>query len=133
MFKENIYSRTNSQNGFTLIEVLVASIIVSISLVMVMQLFSSGLKSSRTTCDYTTAVVHARDKMEEFLLDFVSGSGEFEDGFSWSSEIETYNEPEESQVNLMKIKVIVSWPDDARGQRSIELVSLKAISEEEEL
>ncbi|MEN8265157.1 MAG: type II secretion system protein [Nitrospirota bacterium] len=133
MFEKNICSRVNSQNGFTLIEVVVAMIIVSVSLVMVMQLFSSGLKSSRTTCDYTTAVIHARDKMEEFLLDPVSGSGEFEDGFSWSSEIEAYKEPEESLINLMKLKIIVMWPDGAQGQRSIELVSLKAVSEEEEL
>lgn len=133
MFKETINSRLRSQKGFTLLEVLIAFSIVSISMVMVMQLFSSGLKSSRTTCDYTTAVVHAKDRMEAFLLDPVSGSGEFEDGFAWRSEIEAYKEPEESQVNLMKLTVIVSWPDDARGERSIELVSLKAVSEEEEL
>ena len=133
MFEKNICGRVNSQNGFTLIEVVVAMIIVSVSLVMVLRLFSSGLKSSRTTCDYTTAVVHASGKMEEFLLDPVSGSGDFEDGFSWNSEIEAYKEPEEGQVNLMKLKVIVSWPDGAQGQKSIELVSLKAVPEEEEL
>lgn len=133
MFKKNICSRVNSQNGFTLIEVLVAFIIVSISLVMVMQLFSSGLKSSRTTCDYTIAVVHAKDKMEEFLIDPVSGSGEFEDGFSWRSEIEAYKEPDESPVNLMKLKVIVTWPQAGQKQKVVELVSLRAVSEEENL
>ena len=71
--------------------------------------------------------------MEEFLIEPVSGSGEFEDGFTWRSEIEAYKEPEEATVILMKLKVIISWPDGARGERSIELVSLKAISEEEDL
>ncbi len=133
MVEKNIYSRLSSQKGFTLIEVLIAFSIVSISLVMVMQLFSSGLKSSRKTCDYTTAVVHAKDRMEAFLLDPVAGSGEFDDGFTWRSEMEAYKEPEESPVNLMKIIVIVSWPNNVSGERSIELVSLKAVSVEDEL
>ncbi len=131
--KKNVIKRFNSQTGFTLIEVVVALIIVSISLVMVLRLFSSGLKSSRTTCDYTRAVVHAKDKMEELSIDPVQGGGEFEDDFEWRTEIETHKELEESTVNLLKLKVIITWPKAGQGQRSIELVSLKAVSDEEDL
>ena len=131
--KKSIRKRLNSQSGFTLIEVLVAFTIVSICLVMIIQLFSAGLKASKTTCDYTRAVVHAKDRMEELAFDPVQGSGEFEDGFTWQSEVEPYNEPEESLFKLMKIKVIISWPDVGEKQKSIELLSLKAVSNEEEL
>ncbi len=131
--KKNVIKRVNSQTGFTLIEVVVALIIVSVSLVMVMQLFSKGIKSSRATCDYTRAVVHAKDKMEELSLEPVQGGGEFEDGFEWRTEVETHKELEDSTVNLIKLKVIISWPNAAQGQRSIELVSLKVVSDEDDL
>ena len=127
------YKNVHLQKGFTLIEVIIAFMIVSISLVMVMRLFSSGLKASRATCDYTVAVVYAKDKMEELSSDPVEDSGAFEDGFVWRSEVGMYKEPEESQFKLLKIKVIVSWPDTGEKQKSVELVSLKAVSEEEDL
>lgn len=132
MYKDN-YESFHLQTGFTLIEVIIAFMIVSISLVMVMRLFSAGLKASRATCDYTIAVVYAKDKMEELSSDPVEDSGEFEDGFVWRSEVETYKEPEEGPFNLLKFKVIVSWPDTGEKLKSVELVSLKAVSEEQGL
>lgn len=132
MYKDN-YESFHLQTGFTLIEVIIAFMIVSISLVMVMRLFSAGLKASRATCDYTIAVVYAKDKMEELSSDPVEDSGEFEDGFVWRSEVGMYKEPEESQFKLLIFKVIVSWPDTGEKQKSVELVSLKAVSEEEDL
>ena len=113
--------------GFTLIEVIVAMAIVGISLVMIMQLFSGGLRASRTSCDYTRAVVHAKNTMEELSYDPVPGSGNFDDGFNWTTEIEAYEEPEESSYKLLKLKVIISWDDALRKPKSIQLVSLKTL------
>ena len=113
--------------GFTLIEVIVAMAIVGISLVMIMQLFSGGLRASRTSCDYTRAVVHAKNTMEELSYDPVPGSGNFDDGFNWTTEIEAYEEPEESGYKLLKLKVIISWDDALRKPKSIQLVSLKTL------
>lgn len=122
-------------SGFTLIEVIVAIAILSISLVMVMQLFAGGLRASRTSCDYTRAIVHAKDKMEELSIEPIQDSGEFEDGFIWESEVQPYEglnkELEDSGFNLLKIKVKVSWFNLARKQKSVELVSLKTMVEEE--
>ena len=56
-----------SQKGFTLIETLVAVMILAISLVVVMQLFSGGLKSNKVSNDYLYGIFHAREKMEELL------------------------------------------------------------------
>jgi general secretion pathway protein I len=113
--------------GFTLIEVIVAMAIVGISLVMIMQLFSGGLRASRTSCDYTRAVVHAKNTMEELSYDPVPGSGNFDDGFNWMTEIEPYEESEESGYNLFKLKVIISWGDALRKPKSIQLLSLKTL------
>ncbi len=131
-FKFSILNFRNS--GFTLIEVIVAIAILAISLVMIMQLFSGGLRASRASCDYTRAIVHAKDKMEELYIEPVSGSGEFEDGFKWESEVyplEEYKEkPENLDVNLLKVKVKVIWSNIANQQKSVELVSLKTIEKE---
>lgn len=125
--------QNNSAFGFTLIEVIVAIAILSISFVLVMQLFSNGLKAARSSCDYTRAIVLAKDKLDELSGIPVSGSGEFEEGFTWESEVEPYGEDEESGYNLLKVKVIVSWDSTLNRQRSVELVTLRMSSDEEEL
>lgn len=121
------------RDGFTLIEVIIAMMLLSIGLVMIMQLFSRGLKAARTSCDYTIAIILAKGKMEELSYTPVSDSGEFEKGFRWESEVLPYKEFEETGYNLMKLKIKVSWDDTIDKQKSIELVSLKAILNEEEL
>ncbi len=121
------------KSGFTLIEVIIAIAILSISFVMIMQLFSGGLRASRLSCDYTRAVIHAKDKMEEISNTPVQGSGEFEDGFRWESEVQPYEELEETTLKVLKLKVIVSWSDVLKKQKSVELVSLKVVPNEEEL
>ena len=125
--------RNRRAEGFTLMEVLVAFAIVSVCFVLIMQLFSGGLRASRTSCDYTRAIVHAKDIMEELKGVPQSESGKFEDGFKWQTEVEVYKEPEETQYNLMKIKVIISWDDVVDKPRKVELVSLKVVDSEENL
>lgn len=119
-------------NGFTLIEVMVAFAIVSVSFVLIMQLFAGGLRAGRTSSDYTKAVVHAKDKMEELSDNPEGNSGEFDDGFRWQTEVQDHTETEESLYVLKKIKVIIEWSDGNR-QRSIEMVSLKAVDSEASL
>ena len=119
--------------GFTLIEVVVSIAILGICIAMVMQLFASGLRAARSSCDYTRAVVHAKDKMEELSITLDNDSGEFEDGFSWESEIQDYKELEEVSHKLMKLKVKIIWPDVFKKRKSMELVSLKMVSGEDAL
>ena len=122
-------------DGFTLIEVIATLAIVSISLVMVMQLFSSGLRVSRTTCNDTRAIVHAKDKMEELSQTPVQDNGEFEDGFEWETEVQPYEgfnvELEDTDLNLLQLKVKITWFSTAKKKKSIELVSLKTVTDVE--
>ncbi len=118
------------EGGFTLIEVIVSMAILSITFVLIMQLFAGGLRASRTSCDFTRAVVHAKDKMEELSGKPVQESGEFEDGFKWETELQAYEELEETGLNLLKIKVKVSWDDALNKERSVELVGLRLVENE---
>ena len=119
--------------GFTLIEVIVAMAILGISLVLIMQLFSAGLKSAKASCDYTIAIVHAKDKMEELSQTLANDSGTFEDGFKWETEMQDYKQIGESDYKLNKLIVKILWPDALKQQKSIEMVSLKMLTGEEKL
>jgi general secretion pathway protein I len=117
--------------GFTLIETLVAISILAISLVVILQLFSGGLKSSRLSDEYTRGIFHAREKMDEILLagELTEGviDGKFDDGFRWKAEALRLDIKEAKDVKLpfraFNIKVDVMW--DAGGHEK--LFSISAI------
>ena len=73
----------DTNSGFALIEILVAVSVLAISLVVIFQLFSGGLKTRKLSEQYARGVFHAREKMAEILLapDLFEGEtqGEFED------------------------------------------------------
>ncbi|MEW6601425.1 MAG: type II secretion system protein [Nitrospirota bacterium] len=121
------------REGFTLIEVIVAMAVLGISLVMIMQLFSAGLKSAKASCDYTIAIVHAKDKMEELSSTLDNDSGTFEDGFKWETQVQDYRQIDESEYKLQKLVVKIIWPETLKQQKSIEMVSLKMLTGEEKL
>lgn len=122
--------RKNS--GFTLIEVLVAMMILAVSFVVIMQLFSGGLQTGKLSYDYTRAVFHAREKMEEILisetLQDISTEGEFEDGFKWKAEILKPESKEEGTESIpdgtLNVKVQVTWPEGNR-EKDFEISTLK--------
>lgn len=123
--------------GLTLVEILVALVILGISLVTVMQLFSGGLKANKVSGDYTRAIFHAREKMEEMLLieDMVEGvtEGEFSDGFKWHMQISPFEfqkeDEENTSVKLYTITVRVG-KEGWRG-KSVDISTLKLINKKE--
>lgn len=121
-----------ADKGFTLIETLVAISILAISLVVILQLFSGGLKSGKLSDEYTCAIFHAREKMDEILLaeEITQGvvEGEFEDGFKWKTEI-VLVEPEEDvegklPFDAFNIKVDVFWGTGGH-ERHFEISTMK--------
>ncbi len=112
------------QDGFTLIEILVAMSVLAISLVVIFQVFSGGLKSSTLSERYTRAIFYAREKMEEILLsDELTEAvteGEFEDSFKWRAEVALVEPVKEDEPKLpfdiFNIKVEVWWKDMDRGK-----------------
>jgi general secretion pathway protein I len=121
------WTSVSSQKGFTLIETLVAVMVLSISLVVVMQLFSGGLKSNKISNDYMYGIFHAREKMEELLLtdELLPGSfnGDFGDGYQWQAAIAFVgaedDEAEKLPVSTMSIRLDVSWSNGNREKHYI--------------
>lgn len=131
--------------GFTLIEVLTAMMILAISLVTILQLFSGGLRSAAVSGEVTRAVLHAREKMEELLLyeemqDLTTG-GDFGDGYGWRAQIRYLNpQPEDEAgrglpaanppeapwpLDLFDVTVEVHW-QEAHRERSVTLQTVHA-------
>ena len=123
--------------GFTLIETLVAVAVLAISLVVVLQLFSGGLKSGKLSDEYTRGIFYAREKMEELLLsdkleDGVS-EGEFEDGYRWEAEIlrlEVTEEDEKLPFESFGIRVEVIW-DTGGGDKHFEIATIRNVEKGE--
>jgi general secretion pathway protein I len=107
---------TRRQHGFTLLETLVAMMILSIALVIIFQQFSGALNAGHISESYSRAVMHAREKMDELLLQETlspeSREGEFGDGYRWQyriapADIDSPLDPEGPA--FFSITVWVSW------------------------
>ena len=122
----------DNDSGFTLFETLVATMILAVALVVVLQLFSGGLRANTVSNQYTTAIFHAREKMEEILLtpvlDDGQSTGGWEDGYSWRADIARQQTDDQEAVDTRRptvftIDLTVNWPDGVR-QRQIAVSSL---------
>jgi general secretion pathway protein I len=60
-------SMLRRKDGFTLLEVLVAFVLLATTVTVILQLFSSGIKALSRSEDYATAIVRAESKMREIL------------------------------------------------------------------
>ena len=128
-----------SNDGFTLIEILVAISILAISLVVILQLFSGGLKSSRLSDEYTRGIFHAREKMGEVLLskEVSAGEteGEFSDSFRWKCQIELIESVEEDEeklpFNMFNIKVDIVW-DVGDKEKRFQVSTIKIVEKKKD-
>ncbi len=118
----------NGDRGFTLIEILVAIVVMAVALVVIMELFAGGLRAGRASEDYTKGILHAQAVMDTQLLKKQFGSayssGDFEDGYQWNSTITTVTD------TLARIDVEITWTA-AGKQKSFKLSSLKLVAPNE--
>lgn len=110
------------QNGFTLMETLVAMMILSIALVIIFQRFSEALNVGHISESYTRAVWHAREKMDELLLHETLSEniqeGDFGDGYRWRYRIERAKS--DGRLNLKGFGnfSITVWVDWEQGRKT---------------
>ena len=125
----------NKQQGFTLIETLVAFMILSIALVIVLQLFSGSMKSLKISNDYERGVFHAKEKMESVLMgkDLSPGefNGDFGDGYQWQIDIATAKKVKDldtaTPLTLFNVRVKVDW--QRLGRKRIYQLKTQALAE----
>lgn len=124
--------RMPRDRGFSLIEILVAFVILSLTLAVIMQIFSGGLRNIQRSDDYGRALYLAESRLaalgvEQPLREGVM-SGELDRRFRWQALVQPYRETaaDESQLKfvLYRATVAVDWDDGGRAQR-IELSSLR--------
>jgi len=135
--------RSGRNRGFTLIEVVVALAILGVGLMVIIELFSGGLRLARASMEYTKAVNYARTKMEEMTVKpvVVEGTeeGESDDKtFRWQVGVKKvdllsidksmdYKPP----IELYQVKIDVFWKSGTK-EKSTSVESLKAIKPEED-
>lgn len=125
-------SRPETSRGFTLIEVLIAFLILAFSLGALLTLFSGSLRSVSLGEDYAHAIALARSELARIDADGIVGSGiqagETEDGYRWSMEaapMPDQGSPRtgETKFEPMAVNVTVSW--GALDSRSVTLSTIR--------
>jgi len=91
-------NRTPKEEGFTLLEVLVALAILAMGAALVLSLVSGSLRNIRKVQLRNRAIQHAETVLELSLLDekikhATVLRGDFEDGTRWSVQIQEYMPP----------------------------------------
>lgn len=119
-----------NDNGFTLIETLIATMVLAIGIVTIMQLFSGGLRSVSASERYTQALFYAKEKMNEILIvdSLAEGTeeGAFDDEYRWRSDIYAIVDETNNSIPLLtrfSVHVTVFWTQGAR-QKQVDLDSL---------
>lgn len=123
-------SYLRSKKGFTLLEVIVAITILGGGLVVVMGLFSGGLKSAALSNEYSTAIYLAKLKISELEMssNYTNSRGGFEGGeyniYSWDLEVTPYpveiNPDSKIIPSVLKAVIRVSW-----NNKKVELTTIK--------
>jgi len=124
-----------SAKGFTLLEVLVATSILSIALLVVTQLFSAGLRGISLSKDYVAATARAEGKIKEALndetLEEKTWSETTDDGYRFDASIrETLSDRTANiQIRLLEIAVTIYW---SRGfnTKSLTLRTLRVVNKQ---
>jgi len=120
----------NKHKGFSLLEILVAFSIMSISLGILLRIFSSGLNTAMVAEEYTVATqiaesLMARNGIEE-PLNIGEISGVEEEKYHWRVTVENYVNPAtEDETELMTVQVYVDWGNNQLNNRAVELNTIK--------
>ena len=121
-----------NDDGFSLLEVIVALAIMAMGFITVLQLFSGCIRSVSLSEQYLKGTTLAHSKLGELEVNNYSVS-EFEGAFPdeknyrWQLELAPYTSPlnsEENNIQLSEVTLNVLW-EDAGKTRDIELNTLK--------
>lgn len=122
-----------SSRGFTLVETLVAFVILAFSLGAIFSIFSNSLQTVRVGAERAHALAVAQSRLAmidaEEGLDVGVTTGEDESGFQWRADIHDMPDLElaagDTDMGLVEVVVTVSW--GVARQRSVELTTLRLV------
>jgi len=134
--------RTRSEAGFTLLEVLLAVVIMGVSLTTILLQFQTALHAGSISQERTNAVIYAKEKLEslkiEDELSESSQSGVLESGYEWETEISLYEYEDQAEDisyedlrhETYKLRATVKW-NSGINKRQVELITLKTVTRKE--
>jgi len=118
--------------GFSLLEVLVAVVVLGLAFVTLFELYSKGLHAAEKADRYTEALIHARSLMDETLAasELADGGdrGKLDDFYTYVVEIAGSEVEEGAKRQIFDVWVDVGWND----ARQIRLHSRKTLAVDEE-
>ena len=120
------------KDGFTLLEVLVAFVLLAATVTVILQLFSSGIKALSLSEDYATAVVRAESKMREVLdneqLAENAWSETSPDGYRFDITVAKAFETrtKDLPMKILEIDITMSWKMGGKD-KSLILNTMKTI------
>ena len=126
------------QNGFTLLEVLIAFTMLAVIFATTMEIIAGSARNTRKASDNTLVALYAQSKLDELglleKLEEGSSDGDFDDNTSWSLDVVPFDVPYEGDVNqdfsaveLMEVTLVVTTERGGR-QRHTEFKTLRAIT-----
>ncbi len=128
----------NSNKGFSLLEILVAFSILSISLGILLKIFSSGVNTAIVAEEYTIATQVAESLMVrtgiETPLEVGVINGDEKEKYYWRVAMEKISNPvddEDESSEFMLVKVKVWWGED-KYPRTVELNTVKPVENDSE-
>ena len=126
--------------GFSLLEILVAFMLLAMAMGVLMQIFSRGVTGATLADRYARATMYAESKLagigiEEELKESAL-AGKFDDDFSWTLVVRPYQDPvpkDQSVVDfeklmptqLYEIDLKVSFTADDQRERLVNLSTLR--------
>jgi general secretion pathway protein I len=133
--------------GFSLLEVLVAFVIVALVGTALFRLFGGALNNASAAEDYSRAVLLAESRLASIavesapLREGASDQGRSGDGkYTWVTRVEPYVGPgttadqerlgQTAMVRLWRITTTVSWPGTLGQDRSLSLATVRLASKQ---
>ena len=123
------------QGGFTLIEVLVAFAILSLTVIVAVQGFAQGLRLLKLSGEHQRAILIADQKAREVVMPKEGREEGTEGAFAWQRVIRPVAAPElegpgrPAKWHVYEINVQVAWGEQ---RRSVNVTTLRTVSEAEE-
>lgn len=127
------YNAYSAVHGITLIEVMVAFVILALSVTVLLRIFSSGLTNTILSQQYVDAVVFAESQMAQIgtINEIIPGveTGTIGEKFTWTTSVDPYfpwleNDEETLPVSAFVVDVEISWLEKGK-ERNVNLSSIK--------
>ena len=128
----NHESRITNHKGFTLLEVLVALVILSTAVTLIFQLFSANMRNIALSEDYLSATVKAEARMQAVLDDDALAAQSWSKTTGDGCRIDVVvsealvQRTEELPVKLLEVALTISWAANIR-QKSLTLRTVKMV------